>query len=61
MWNGLLTAGLVDELHLVIGGVVLGGGTRAFPEGTAARLELLDTRTVECSDNLIVQYAVVPA
>lgn len=58
MWNDLLTADLVDELHLVVGGVVLGGGTPAFSEGTTAKLELLHTQTFEGSDNTVLRYAV---
>jgi len=59
LWNDLLGAGLVDELHLMVGAVVLGGGTPASgDDSVAATLELLDTRTFEGSDNLLVRYAV---
>ena len=37
-------AGLVDELRLFVGPVVIGGGTRALPDGARADLELLDER-----------------
>jgi dihydrofolate reductase len=37
-------AGLVDEVHLFLAPVVVGGGTRALPEGLRADLELLDHR-----------------
>ncbi|MEV6005551.1 dihydrofolate reductase family protein [Streptomyces sp. NPDC051976] len=57
LWNDLLAAGLVDELHLVVGAVALGGGTPAFTTPTAAPLRLLDARPFEGSDNLLVTYA----
>ena len=37
-------AGLVDELHLLVAPVMVGGGKRAFPEGLRLKLELLDER-----------------
>ncbi len=37
-------AGLVDELHLFVAPVVVGGGTRALPDGVRVQLELLDER-----------------
>jgi dihydrofolate reductase len=37
-------AGLVDECHLFLFPVVVGGGKRALPDGVKARLELLDER-----------------
>jgi len=58
LWNDLLTAGLVDELHLMVGSVVLGGGTPAFETPPATPLRLLDTRTWDGSDNVLVRYAI---
>jgi dihydrofolate reductase len=55
MWNGLLAAGVVDELHLMIGAVVLGGGTPAFDRPTALRT--LETRRWPDSNNVLVRYA----
>ena len=37
-------AGLVDELHLLLTPVLVGGGKRALPEGVGLKLELLDER-----------------
>ena len=37
LWNDLLVAGLVDELHLMIGATVLGGGTPTFDAGVSTR------------------------
>jgi dihydrofolate reductase len=39
-----LKAGLVDECHLFLSPVVVGGGNRAFPEDVRLRLELADER-----------------
>lgn len=39
-----IKAGLVDECHLMIFPVLVGGGTRALPDGAHAQLELLDQR-----------------
>ncbi len=39
-----LRAGLVDELHLVLVPVVVGGGNPALPAGVRLELELLDER-----------------
>jgi dihydrofolate reductase len=37
-----LRAGLVDDLHLFLHPVVVGGGTRALPDGVRLDLELVD-------------------
>jgi dihydrofolate reductase len=37
-------AGLVDECHLFLAPIVIGGGKRALPEGVRVVLELLDER-----------------
>jgi dihydrofolate reductase len=39
-----IAEGLVDECHLFLGPVLVGGGKRALPAGVAAGLELLDER-----------------
>ncbi|WP_307665104.1 sigma-70 family RNA polymerase sigma factor [Streptomyces sp. V1I1] len=57
LWNDLLAAGLVDELHLMIGPVVVGGGTPAFGAGPVPPLRLLSTHTWDGTDNMLVRYA----
>jgi dihydrofolate reductase len=39
-----LKAGLVDECHLFLAPIVVGGGTRALPSGVRLKLELLGER-----------------
>lgn len=39
-----LRAGLVDEVQLLLSPVIVGGGTRALPDGVRLGLELLDER-----------------
>lgn len=41
-----LDAGLVDECHLIVRPVILGGGKPALPRGIRAALELVDVRRV---------------
>lgn len=41
------TAGLVDECHLFLVPIVIGGGTRALPDGIRVELELLAERRFE--------------
>jgi dihydrofolate reductase len=63
LWNDLLQHGLVDELHFVVGNVVLGGGTPIFEKPIAyddpkVALELLDSKKGETSNNILAKYKV---
>ena len=58
LWNDLLAAGLVDELHLMIGAGVVREGVRAFETRPLGSLRLLDTRTFDGSSLLLARYAV---
>jgi dihydrofolate reductase len=59
LWNDLLVAGLVDELHLMVGATFLGGGTRTFGSGPFPPLRLVSTRRRDGSDNVLLRYEVV--
>jgi dihydrofolate reductase len=39
-----MRAGLVDQLHVIVNPIVVGGGTPSLPDGVRLRLELLDER-----------------
>src|SRR5579859_1283503 len=39
-----LRAGLVDELHLLVAPVVIGGGNKSLPDGVRMKLDLIDQR-----------------
>jgi dihydrofolate reductase len=63
LWNDLLIHGLVDELHFMIGNVVLGDGTPIFVEPITYNdpkrsLQLIHLRKFKGSENLLVQYEV---
>ncbi len=58
LWSDLLRAGLVDELHLLVGPVVLPGGTPAFGPGPVPPLRLLDVRRRDGSRNVLLSYTV---
>jgi dihydrofolate reductase len=55
LWNDLLVAGLVDELHLMVGPSFLGGGTPVFA-GRPVPLALLDSRTLPGSQLVLSRY-----
>jgi dihydrofolate reductase len=59
LWNDLLAAGLVDELHLMVGAAVLGGGTPAFGAGPFPPLRLADARRRDGSENVLLRYEVL--
>jgi dihydrofolate reductase len=58
LWNDLLAAGLVDEIHFIVGSVVLGDGTPAFKKPPKRPLKLLGKRTWTDSDNVLVRYGI---
>jgi riboflavin biosynthesis pyrimidine reductase len=62
LWNDLLAHGLIDELHFIVGNVVL-GGTPAFVEpitrdDSTRSLQVIDARKLDGSNNLLVRYRV---
>ena len=56
LWNDLLLAGLVDELHLMIGSAFLGDGVPVF-RGPRTGLRLLDARQLGDSQLVLARYA----
>ena len=58
LWNDLLAAGLVDELHFMIGAGVVGEGVRAFEARPPGRLRLLESRAFQGSSLLLARYAI---
>lgn len=52
-----IRAGLVDEFQLIVCPVVVGGGTRFFPDGVRLDLELFEERRFE-NGALILRYGV---
>jgi len=60
LWNDLLAHDLVDEIHLLIGNLILGQGIPVFVGKTPAALRLIETRRWEDADNVLLRYAVLP-
>jgi dihydrofolate reductase len=57
LWNHLLVNGLVDEVHLMISPVVVGGGTAAFQDVDARTLTLVGTQGWPGSGLVLARYA----
>lgn len=53
-----LAAGLVDECHVLLGPIAVGGGKPVFPLGVRVRLELLDERRFR-GGTVHLRYAVL--
>jgi dihydrofolate reductase len=57
LWTDLLTHGLVDELHLMIGAKIVAGDRPAFAGLPETALQLIGVRTWRGSDNVVLSYA----
>ena len=56
LMNDLLVHGLVDEVRLLMGNVVLGEGVRTFEAGLPVRFTLIEERRIEGSDLVMLRY-----
>jgi dihydrofolate reductase len=54
-----MAAGLVDECHLLLHPILVGGGKRALSEGVQARLELVSERRFR-SGVIHLHYKILP-
>ncbi|MHC1557675.1 dihydrofolate reductase family protein [Actinomycetospora sp. C-140] len=55
-WNPLLGAGLVDELHVMVGPALLGAGLPLLGDATRVPLRLLDARPLPDSSLVLHRY-----
>ena len=55
-WSPLLEAGLVDELHVLVGPALLGEGTNLYRGRTRAQLRLLEARVLPDSQLVLLRY-----
>lgn len=57
MWNALAEAGLVDELHVMVGPALVGGGP-AIHQGGRIALRLREARRLDDSELVLLRYDV---
>ncbi len=60
LWNDLIHAGLVDELHLVTFPLIAGGGVALFDSRPPVALKLLETQAWPQSGNVLMRWRVDP-
>lgn len=60
LMNDLLAHGLVDEVRLLVGNLVLGEGVRTFEAGLPEPLALMEMRRLAGSDIVMLRYACAP-
>jgi dihydrofolate reductase len=60
MWNQLLMAGQVDELHVMVGPALLGAGTPVYTGPKTVPLKLLESRILDRSSLILARYAPTP-